>query len=141
MKIHKTSWKKPGRPICSERGSVLQRLTKSVSGALLALRPTFQRQFRQILRQSRIYAEEAFNGPLVTLDGENGLIRRVRAVNRWITQNYQEHKGLDMQTFDLSECYSKLNQDSLSRIIERMITTAFTGKRLLAIIPWEKTGR
>ena len=82
MKMHKTSWTKVGRPISSERGSVLQKLTKTVSAALLALRPTFQRRYRQILRQARIYAEEAFNGPLVTLDGENGLTRRIRAVNR-----------------------------------------------------------
>ena len=141
MKMHKTSWKKAGRPISSEKGSILQKLTKMVSAALLALRPTFQRRFQQILRYARIHVEDAFSGTLVTLDGEHGVIRRIRAVNRWIQNNFQEHKGLDMATFDLSECYSKLDQLELLRVISRMINIAFTGKRLLAVIPFEKSGR
>ena len=139
--MHKTSWKKAGRPISCEKGSILQYLTKTVSAALLALRPTFQRRFQQILRYARVHVEEAFSGPLVTLDGEHGVVRRIRAVNRWINDNYQDHQGLDMATFDLSECYSKLDQKELLKVISRMINIAFTGNRLLAVIPSEKTGR
>ena len=102
-----------GRPISSEIGAVLQKLTKTVSAALLALRPTFQRRFQLILSKARIHIEKAFSGPLVTLDGEHGLIRRVRAINRWLENNYHDHDGLEMETFDLSECYSKLDQDEL----------------------------
>ena len=141
VKMHKTSYKKAGRPISSEKGSILQKLTKTVSAALLALRPSFQRRFQQILRYARIHVEEAFSGPLITLDGEHGLIRRIRAINRWINKNFHEHEGLEMESYDLSECYSKLNQEELLHVISQMINIAFTGKRLLAINPWEKTGR
>ena len=141
VKMHKTSYKKAGRPISSEKGSILQKLTKTVSAALLALRPSFQRRYQQILRSARIHVEEAFSGPLVTLDGEYGLIRRIRATNRWIDKNYHEHEGLEMETYDLSECYSKLDQEELLQVIAQMINLAFVGKRLLAVIPFEKTGR
>ena len=40
-----------------------------------------------------------------------------------------------MATYDLSECYSKLDQQELSRIVSRMITRAFVGKPYLAIDP------
>ena len=46
-----------------------------------------------------------------------------------------------METFDLSECYSKLDPVELIRLIDRMISIAYVGKRILAVIPYEKTGR
>ena len=46
-----------------------------------------------------------------------------------------------METYDLSECYSKLDQEELLNVISKMINIAFKGKRLLAVIPSEKTGR
>ena len=51
-----------------------------------------------------------------------------------------------MTSFDLSECYSKLNQRDLLRIIHKMITRAFAEKPYLAIntyatLDGQKTGR
>ena len=46
-----------------------------------------------------------------------------------------------METFDLSECYSKLDQNDIRRILTRMIAVAFQGKRLLATNPVENSGR
>ena len=46
-----------------------------------------------------------------------------------------------METFDLSECYSKLDQVELLRVMDRMISMAYVGKQLLAVIPHERTGR
>ena len=82
MKMHKKSWRKAGRPISSEVGSILQRLSKQVSTALNALRPTFQRRWIQILHRNRIYVDNAFCSPPITLDGTNGILQRLRAVNR-----------------------------------------------------------
>ena len=92
-------------PISCEKGTVLQYLTKKIFAALLALRPTFQRRFQQIQRYAKIHVEDAFSGPLVSLDGEHGVVRRVRAVNRWINVHFQNHKGLDIANFHLSEYY------------------------------------
>ena len=82
MKMHKSKWEKAGRPISSEQGSVLQKLAKTTSAALHALRPIFQKKYLRILRRHRIYVEEAFNGPPINLDGNNGILTRIRAVNR-----------------------------------------------------------
>ena len=46
-----------------------------------------------------------------------------------------------METFDLSECYSKLDQEEIRRILARMISIAFQGKRYLAVNPTDKVGR
>ena len=46
-----------------------------------------------------------------------------------------------METFDLSECYSKLDQDDIRRILARMVAIAFQGKRYLAVNPADKIGR
>ena len=43
-----------------------------------------------------------------------------------------------MASFNLSECYSKLDQEELLRVISRMINIAFAGKRFLEVIPVEK---
>ena len=89
IKMHKSTWRKAGRPITSETGSILQRLTKIVFSALHALRPTFQRGWLETLRQAKIYVTEALNGPPVTLDGQDGIIRRVRTINRYMnTQGF-----------------------------------------------------
>ena len=85
--------------------------------------------------------EDAFNGPPVYLGGNNGIIARVRAVNRWITKNYTEHNGTTMETFDLSECYSKLDQQEILKVLSQMIAMAFLNKRFLAVLPSENTSR
>ena len=59
-----------------------------MSAALLALRPTFQRRFHQMLRSARVHVEDTLAGPLVTLDGQHGIIRKTRAINCWICNNY-----------------------------------------------------
>ena len=51
-----------------------------------------------------------------------------------------------MTSFDLSECYSNLNQRDLLRIIHKMISRAFSEKPYLAInayatLDGQKTGR
>ena len=46
-----------------------------------------------------------------------------------------------METFDLSECYSKLNQKELLRVVSDMIYIAFQGKNNLAVSSYEQTGR
>ena len=46
-----------------------------------------------------------------------------------------------METHDLSECYSKLDQSELVRILSRMIKMAFVGKKYLAVSPFDKTSR
>ena len=83
----------------------------------------------------------SLNGPPVTLDGVNGIINRIQAINRYITKNLPDHEASPMESFDLSECYSKLDQDDIKRILARMIAIAFIGKRFLAVIPSEKSGR
>ena len=138
--MHKSTWWKAGRPITSETGSILKRLTKIVSSALNALRPSFQRRWLQTLRQAKIYVTEALNGPPVTLDGQNGIIRRVRAINRYISKNYYEHPWIPMETIDLSECFCTLDQKEIVRVLSRM-NMAIVGKKYLAILPREKTGR
>ena len=77
----------------------------------------------------------------MTLDGPAGVLRRIRAINRYITKNYHDQEGGPMETFDLSECYSKLDQKEIVCILSRMITSAFQRKGYLAISPYEKTGR
>ena len=139
--MHKNDWRKAGRPISSEVGSISQKLSKRVCAALRALRPTFQRYYTQTLRRHRIYIDPSLNGPLVTLDGPHGLVQRLRGINRWITHNFPNLTARPMASFDLSECYSKLNQQELLRIMSRMISRAFTGKPYLAIATHPKTGR
>ena len=46
-----------------------------------------------------------------------------------------------METFDLSECYSKLDQDEIGRVLTRMIAIAFQGKHYLAVNPKDNLGR
>ena len=46
-----------------------------------------------------------------------------------------------METFDLSECYSKLDQKELLRVVSDMIDMAFQGKNYLAVSLYEQTGR
>ena len=46
-----------------------------------------------------------------------------------------------METFDMSECYSKLDQKELLSVIFRMIDSALTGHPLLAITVSQKSGR
>ena len=141
MKMHKSCWRKTGRPISSEKGSVLQRLSKRTSVALNALRPSFQKKWLSIFRRNRMYIEPTLNGPPVALDGQNGLISRLRGINRWISKNYKQNSGGFMETFDLSECYSKLDQKEIVRIVSKMISIAFTGKKFLAVVPSDKTSR
>ena len=62
-------------------------------------------------------------------------------MNRWITKNYPEHNGTIMETFDLSECYSKLDQKEILKVLSQMIAMAFLGKKVLAVVPSENTGR
>ena len=63
------------------------------------------------------------------------IIHRIRAVNRYITQNLRDNSATIMETFDLSECYSKLDQEEISRILARMISIAFQKKRCIAVNP------
>ena len=46
-----------------------------------------------------------------------------------------------MATFDLSECYSKLDQKEIIRILSCMITKAFENRKILAIDPTQHSGR
>ena len=46
-----------------------------------------------------------------------------------------------METYDLSECYSKLDQSEIVKILALMIKTAFTGKKYLAVKPYDKSSR
>ena len=73
------------------------------------------------------------NGPPVTLDGKNGIVNRIRAINRWITDHYHENPGYKMETFDLSEYYSKLDQKEIIRVLSIMVKSAFKGKQYLAV--------
>ena len=86
-----------------------------------------------------MYIEPTLNGPPVALDGQNGLISRLRAINRWISKNYKQNSGGFMETFDLSECYSKLDQKEIVRIVSKMISIAFTGKKIFPVVPSDKT--
>ena len=88
-----------------------------------------------------MYIEPALNGPPVTLDGGNGVVNRIRAINRWIGKNYNQNSGGIMEAFDLSECYSKLDQKEIVRIISRMISIAFVGRKFLAVVPTDKISR
>ena len=88
-----------------------------------------------------MYTDASLNGPLVTLDGKNGIINRIRAINRYIANDYYENPGGKMETFDLSECYSKLDQKELLRVVSDMIDMAFQGKNYLAVSVYEQTGR
>ena len=55
-----------------------------------------------MIRRNRIYIETALNGPPISLDGINGVVPRLQAINRWITKYYLDNTGVDMETFDLS---------------------------------------
>ena len=97
--------------------------------------------FQRSLRRVRIYVDPGFTGPPVTLDGKNGLPGRLRTINRWITQNFRDHPGDDMETYDLSECYSNLDQNEIVRILSCMLTKAFDKRKLLAVDPTQSSGR
>ena len=94
-----------------------------------------------MIRRNRIYIETALNGPPISLDGINGVVPRLQAINRWITKYYPDNTGVDMETFDLSECYSKLDQKEIIRVLTRMISSAFAGRRFLAVNPCINTNR
>ena len=141
MKMHKQSQSKAGRPISCEQNSILARLSSVVASALNALRPRFQQSFQRTLHRSRIYVDPGFTGPPVTLDGKNGLPTRLRTINRQITKNFPDHSADLMSTFDLSECYSKLDQKEIVRVLSCMITLAFKNRKLLAVDPSQKSGR
>ena len=93
----------------------MARLSSVVATALNALRPRFQRIFQRTLHRIRVHADPGFSGPPVHLDGTNGLPAKLRTINRWIATNFQDHPGDPMATFDLSECYSKLDQKEIIR--------------------------
>ena len=46
-----------------------------------------------------------------------------------------------METFDLSECYSKLDQSEIIRALLRMIAIAFYGHEYLAVNATDNYGR
>ena len=46
-----------------------------------------------------------------------------------------------METFDLSECYSNLDQQEIVKVLTQMIAMAFLNKKLLAVLPFENTSR
>ena len=46
-----------------------------------------------------------------------------------------------METFDLSECYSKLDQLEIVRVLSIMITKAFGKRKYLAVDTQQRSGR